>query len=44
MFENLIEKILVKLIGDYLENIDAKNLKASIWSGKYGINVNCIKF
>lgn len=33
MFESLLERILIKILGNYVEGIDANNLKIGIWSG-----------
>jgi vacuolar protein sorting-associated protein 13A/C len=33
MFESILEKVLLKVLGDYITGIDAKNLNIGIWSG-----------
>lgn len=33
MFESILEKVLLKAAGDYIEGIDSNNLKVGIWGG-----------
>ena len=33
MFEKLIEQLLLKYLGDYIEGIDPNNLSLGLWSG-----------
>lgn len=33
MFESLVEKLLQRVFGEFLEGIDREHLKVSIWSG-----------
>jgi len=33
MFEGIASSIIVKLLGDYIENLDSKSLKIAVWSG-----------
>ncbi|KAL7675139.1 hypothetical protein ACOME3_001406 [Neoechinorhynchus agilis] len=42
MFENLIVFILEKYLGDYVENLDTKNLRVALWSGN--VELDNLKF
>lgn len=33
MFEKILEKVLMKAAGDYIDGIDSQNLKVGIWGG-----------
>ena len=33
MFESLLEKLLNKFLGDYIQGFESNNLKIGIWSG-----------
>ena len=33
MFEALVERILNKILGEYVEDFSAENLKIGLWSG-----------
>lgn len=37
MFEGIASTIIVKLLGDYIENLDSKSLKIAIWSGSINL-------
>ena len=37
MFETLLEKVLTKFLGDFIEGFDASNLHVGIWSGEVTI-------
>ena len=37
MFETLLEKVLSKFLGDFIEGFDASNLHVGIWSGEVTI-------
>ena len=38
MFESLLEKILSRLMGEYIEGISKDQMKVGIWSGKVDIS------
>lgn len=38
MFESLLEKVLNKFLGDFLDGFDAQNLHVGIWSGEVTIS------
>ncbi|EFC49928.1 vacuolar associated sorting protein [Naegleria gruberi] len=37
MFEGIASSIIVKLLGDYIENLDSKSLKIAVWSGSVNL-------
>lgn len=43
MFESLLERILTKILGNYVTGIDSNNLKIGIWSGNVVIQNVSIK-
>lgn len=43
MFESLLEKILNKFLGDFIEGFDASNLHIGIWSGEVTITNVALK-
>lgn len=36
VFESVVADVLNKVLGDYIENLDRKQLKIGIWGGKLG--------
>jgi vacuolar protein sorting-associated protein 13A/C len=38
MFERIISNVLVRLLGDYIEDIDSKSLDIGIWKGALELN------
>jgi vacuolar protein sorting-associated protein 13A/C len=34
MFESLVERLLNKILGEYIENFNSENLHIGIWSGQ----------
>jgi len=43
MFERVLEKILLNVIGPYVDGIDKSNLKVGIWSGKAEVSNISVK-
>lgn len=37
VFESIVVDILNRVLGDYVENLDTKQLKIGIWGGMYSI-------
>lgn len=35
VFESVVTDVLNKVLGDYVENLDKKQLKIGIWGGKF---------
>lgn len=35
VFESLVVDVLNRILGDYVENLDSKQLSIGIWGGKY---------
>ena len=38
MFEKIVEKLLNKILGEYIEDFSSENLKIGLWSGAVEIN------
>jgi len=43
MFERILEKVLLNVLGPYIEGIDINNFKVSLWSGQVSISQVAIK-
>lgn len=35
VFESIVVDVLNRILGDYVENLDSKQLQIGIWGGKY---------
>lgn len=35
VFESIVADVLNRFVGEYVENLDKKQLKIGIWGGKY---------
>lgn len=35
VFESVVAEVLNRFLGDYVENLDSKQLKIGIWGGKF---------
>ena len=42
MFERVLETVLTKALGEFVQDIDSKDLKLAVWSGKYKLLTFCI--
>lgn len=35
VFENIVAEVLNRVLGDYVENLDSRQLSIGIWGGKF---------
>lgn len=42
VFEAVVADVLNKVLGDYIENLDRKQLKIGIWGGESRLRLLCV--
>lgn len=43
MFETLVANVLNKVLGDYVDNLETKQLNIGIWSGKHTLSYGTLE-